>query len=143
MVNVTDEGATAMAHDTVLDLIIESEARRSHDLALAKTGADQDGLQEFVDVINQDIAAGKTVEKTYTFDKISLVLFLPKFATQASRLVGVSVHGTATLTTKDATGKVLSVVNATYSKDWGLGGDRSLVGYQLIVVDYTGLATAP
>lgn len=141
--SITAQAAAAMAHDTVLDLIIESEARRSHDLTLAQNGAAGDALQEFVDVINQDIAGGKTVEKTYSFDQISLNLFLPKFSTQASRLVGVSVHGTTTLTTKDATGAVLSKVTVPYSKVWGLAGDKSGRGYQLIIVDYTGLNPAP
>jgi hypothetical protein len=141
--SITSQIAAAMAHDTVLDLIIESEARRSHDLKLAQSGASGDALQEFVDVINQDIAGGKIVAKSYSFDRISLDLFLPKFSTQASRLVGVSVHGTATLTTRDATGKVLSTVTTTYAKAWGLAGDRGGGSYQLIVVDYTGLNPAP
>ncbi len=141
--SITQQLAAAMAHDTVLDLIIESEARRSHDLQLAQSGAGGDALQEFVDVINQDIAGGKIVAKSYHLDRISLDLYLPKFSTQASRLVGVSVHGTATLTTKDATGKVLSTVTTPYDKAWGLAGDKGGGSYQLIVVDYTGLNPAP
>ena len=31
-----------MAHDIVLDLIIEAEARRSHDMTLAQAGAQDD-----------------------------------------------------------------------------------------------------
>jgi hypothetical protein len=135
--------AAAMAHDTVLDLIIESEARRSHDLKLAQSGAGGDALQEFVDVINQDIAGGKVVAKSYSIDQVSLNLFLPKFSSQASRLVGVSVHGKTTLTTRDSTGKVLSTVTTAYAKVWGLAGDRAGGSYQLIVVDYTGLNPAP
>ena len=131
-----------MGHDAVLDLIIESEARRSHDLKLAETGASDDGLKEFTDVINQDIGSGKFVLKTYSFSSISLQLFLPKFATQAARLVGVTLHGTATLTTKDASGKVLSQTSTPYDKTWGLGNTRP-EGYQVIFVDYTGLAAAP
>ncbi|HVH65905.1 MAG TPA: hypothetical protein VM674_07700, partial [Candidatus Acidoferrum sp.] len=46
--------AAKMAHDVVLDLIIESEARRAHDLHLAQNGATGDALSEFVGVINDD-----------------------------------------------------------------------------------------
>jgi hypothetical protein len=132
-----------MARDTVLDLVIESEARRAHDLKLAESGATDDGLKEFVDVINQDIADGKIIQKTYSFDRISLQLFLPKFATQASRLVGITLHGTATLTTMDASGNVLSQSSSTYDKSWGIGGGKDVIPYQRIFVDYTGLAPAP
>ena len=135
--SITPQVAAKMAHDMVLDLIIESEARRSHDLKLAELGATDDGLKEFVDVINQDIAAGKSVQKTYSFDQVSLRLYLPKFSSQAARLVGVSLHGTATLTTKDASGNVLSQASSPYAKSWGLGGGN------LIINDYTDLAAAP
>jgi hypothetical protein len=135
--------ADKMAHDAVLDLVIESEARRSHDLKLAESGASDDGLKEFTDVINQDIASGKIIQKVYSFDSITLQLFLPKFATQASRLIGVTLHGTATLITRDASGKVLSQTSASYDKSWGLGGSVNGGSYQLIFVDYTGLAPAP
>jgi len=140
--SITQKVAAAMAHDVVLDLIIESEARRAHDLKLAGTAADGDALTEFTDVIKQDITAKKIVQKTYTFDKISLQLFLPKFASQASRLVGITLHGTATLATMDASGNVLSKASSPYAKSWGL------TSYQdgtpdIIVVDYTGLAPAP
>jgi hypothetical protein len=131
-----------MAHDVVLDLIIESEARRSHDVQLAASGAEGDALKEFVDVINQDIAAGKTVQKTYSFDKVSLNLFLPKYSSQASRLVGVTLEGTSTFTTRDASGNILSQSTTPYSKSWGL--DAALnVSNQLIINDYTDLAPAP
>lgn len=138
---VTPQTAAAMAHDAILDLLIESEARRTHDVQLAATAATGDGLQEFVDVINQDVAGGKTVQKTYTFDRVDLTLFLPKFSTQASRLVGVTLHGTATFATLDASGHVLSQTSAPYAKSWGLGtaeGRKNLV----IINDYTDLATA-
>jgi Na+-translocating ferredoxin:NAD+ oxidoreductase RnfD subunit len=135
--SLTQADAAQMAHDVVLDLIIESEARRAHDLKLAENGAIGDGLQEFVDVINQDIAAGKIIQKTYSFDQVSLRLFLPKFTSQASRLIGVSLHGTATLTTRDATGSVLSQTTTPYAKSWGLAKG------QVIVNDYTDLAPAP
>lgn len=138
--STTQQVADQMAHDAVLDLIIESEARRAHDTTLAQSGAIADGLSEFTDVINQDVAGGKIVLKTYTFDRAGLTLFLPKFSTQARRLIGVTLHGTTTLTTMDATGKVLSRTSSTYSKSWGLA--PSDIGHQLIAVDYTGLTPA-
>jgi len=141
--NLTPQVAATMAHDAVLDLIIESEARRAHDLTLAALGAGDDGLKEFTDVINQDIAAGKIVQKTYSFASISIQLFLPKFATQGARLVGVHLQGTATLITRSASGSVLSQTTTSYDKTWGLGGQSGGSSYQLIVVDYTGLAPAP
>jgi len=141
--DITPQVAAKMAHDTVLDLIIESEARRAHDLKLAESGATDDGLKEFVDVINQDIADGKIIQKTYSFDRISIQLWLPKFATQGSRLVGISLHGTATLTTMDASGNVLSQSSSQYDKSWGVTGGKDNFGYQRIFVDYTGLAPAP
>jgi hypothetical protein len=140
--SLTQQTATRMAHDVVLDLVIESEARRAHDLKLAESGASDDGLKEFVDVINEDIAAGKIIEKTYSFDQVSLRLFLPKFTTQASRLVGVSLHGTATYTTRDASGNVVSQTSSAYSKSWGLGGTKD-GSNQIIINDYTDLALAP
>jgi hypothetical protein len=135
--SISPQVAAKMAHDMVLDLIIESEARRTHDLKLAELGATDDGLKEFVDVINQDIAAGKSVQKTYTFDQVSLRLYLPKFSSQAARLVGVSLHGTATLITRDASGNQLSQTSSTYAKSWGLGGNNQIIN------DYTDLAQAP
>jgi hypothetical protein len=140
--SITSKVAAGMAHDVVLDLIIESEARRAHDLKLAQSGAADDGLTEFTDVIKQDIAANKFVEKAYTFDRISIQLFLPKFATQAARLVGIAVHGTATLTTRDASGKLLSQSSSPYAKTWGLSSPTDPTN-DLIFVDYTGLAPAP
>jgi hypothetical protein len=141
--SITPQVAAAMAHDVVLDLIIESEARRAHDLSLAESGASGDGLTEFTDVIKQDIAAGKIVQKTYSFSSISLQLFLPKFATQASRLVGVTLHGTSTLITRDASGNVLSQASSAYDKSWGVNYGQGTPTNQLIFVDYTGLAPAP
>jgi hypothetical protein len=139
--SMTRKAAAAMAHDAVLDLIIESEARRSHDLKLAASGATSDGLQEFVDVIKQDIAAKKIIQKTYAFDQISIQLFLPKFASQAPLLEGITLHGTSTLATMDASGNVLSKTSAPYAKTWGLQpGDGA---NQVIFVDYTGLIPAP
>jgi hypothetical protein len=141
--SITPEAAARMAHDAVLDLIIESEARRSHDLKLAQTGAESDGLTEFTDVIKQDIAAKKIIQKTYTFDHVTIQLFLPKFATQASRLEGITLHGTATMTTLDASGNVLSTTSAPYAKTWGLDGSPDQPTTAIIYVDYTGLTLAP
>lgn len=137
---ITQQKANQMARDAALALIIESEARRAHDLTLAQSGAAGDGLIEFTDVINQDVAAGKVVQKTYTFDRIGLNLFLPKFSTQARRLIGVTLHGTATLTTMDASGQVLSQSTSTYQKSWGLAAIDG--PHQVIVADYTDLTPA-
>ena len=134
--------ADRMAHDVVLDLVIESEARRAHDLQLAGSGATGDALKEFVDVVNQDIGAGKIIQKTYSFDRVSLNLFLPKFSTQASRLVGVTLTGTSTFITRDPSGNVVSQTSTPYSKSWGL--DTSSNGsHQVIINDYTDLTPAP
>jgi hypothetical protein len=140
--SITPQAAAKMARQMVLDLIIESEARRSHDLKLAATGADGDGLKEFTDVIKQDIAGGKSVLKTYSFDQVSLRLYLPKFSSQGARLVGVSLHGTATLTTRDASGNLLSTASSTYAKSWGLAGSKDGTS-QVIINDYTDLVPAP
>ena len=133
-----------MAHDLVLDLVIESEARRAHDVKLAESGATADGLKEFVEVVQQDIADGKIITKTYTFDQVGLKLYLPKFSSQAARLVGVSLHGTATLTTRDASGNVVSQTTSTYAKSWGLleNHPANKAGNP-IINDYTDLAVAP
>jgi hypothetical protein len=138
---ITQQVATRMAHDVVLDLVIESEARRSHDLTLAGTGAESDGLSEFTDVIKQDIAAGKSVLKTYTFSSITLTLYLPKFSSQAARLVGIDLHGTSTLTTRNSAGTVISKSTSAYDKSWGLDRNASASNW-LIFVDYTGLTPA-
>jgi hypothetical protein len=134
--------AAKMAQDAVLDLIIESEARRAHDLKLAESGATGDGLTEFTDVIKADISSGKIIQKTYSFDKVSLNLFLPKFSSQASRLVGVTLTGTSTFITRDASGYVLSQTSTPYSKSWGLDTAAG-VTHQVIINDYTELAPAP
>jgi hypothetical protein len=106
-------------------------------VSLAAQGATGDGLTEFTDVIKQD-GSGHFVQKTYTFDRVQLVLYLPKFSTQASRLVGVSLHGTTTLITRDASGRVLAQQTTPYAKSWGL--DQVYKG--LIVNDYTDLIPA-
>jgi hypothetical protein len=139
---MTQQSATNLARNAVLDLVIESEARRAHDLKLAESGAAGDGLQEFVDVINQDIAAGKIIQKTYSFDSVSLRLYLPKFSSQAARLIGVSLHGTTTYTTRDAGGNVLLQTSSPYNKSWGVAVSKD-GGDPVIINDYTDLATAP
>ncbi|TMD28950.1 MAG: hypothetical protein E6I92_01945 [Chloroflexi bacterium] len=129
--------ATQMAHAVVLNLMIESEARRAHDPKLAADGAVGDALTEFTDVIQAD-GSGKFVQKTYSFDRVELVLYLPKFSTQASRLVGVFLHGTTTLITRDSSGNVLSQQTLPYAKAWGL--DQTYFG--LIINDFTDLNRA-
>jgi hypothetical protein len=131
-----------MAHDAVLDLIIESEARRAHDTKLAESGAIADGLTEFVGVINQDVAGGTFVLKTYKFTSASVNLFLPKFATQASRLVGITLTGTSTLTTKDSSGRLISQTTSAYSKSWSVAGGGP-DGHLLIDQDYSDLRLSP
>ena len=138
---ITAAAAKRMAHDVVLDLVIESVARQTHDLTLAGTGAESDGLNEFTDVIKQDIASGKFVQKTYTFTRITLTLYLPKYATQAARLVGIDLHGAATLTTRNSGGTVLARSTTSYDKSWGLDTDPSRSRWP-IFVDYTGLTPA-
>src|SRR5438094_916450 len=129
--------ATQMAHAVVLNLMIESEARRAHDPKLAADGAVGDALTECTDVIQAD-GSGKLVQKTYSFDRVELVLYLPKFSTQASRLVGVFLHGTTTLITRDSSGNVLSQQTLPYAKAWGL--DQTYFG--LIINDFTDLNRA-
>jgi Na+-translocating ferredoxin:NAD+ oxidoreductase RnfD subunit len=142
--SMTPQAAARMAHDLVLDLVVESEARRAHDVKLAESGATGDGLKEFVEVVQQDIADGKIITKTYTFDQVGLKLYLPKFSSQAARLIGVSLHGTATLTVRDASGNQISQATSTYSKSWGLLDNHYTgKGYNPIINDYTDLAVAP
>ncbi len=140
--SMTQQVAARMGHDAVLDLVIEAEARRAHDLKLAESGAAGDGLTEFVDVINQDAAGGKFVLKVYKFDSATLNLFLPKFSSQASRLVGLTLTGTATLITKDQSGRVLSQSTSAYSKSWSVGAIAP-DGHLLIDQDYSDLRLAP
>jgi hypothetical protein len=138
--SIDQKTANKMAHDVVLDLIIESEARRAHDVKLAALGAEGDALTEFTDIIKSD--GGKIIKKTYNFTSVSLTLYLPKFATQAARLVGVSLVGTTTLTTLDNAGNVLSATTQSYNKSWGLGSLSGDGSYQVIQNDYTELAKA-
>jgi hypothetical protein len=139
---MTPQFAERMGHDAVLDLVIEAEARRGHNLKLAESGAIGDGLTEFVGVINDDIAGGKFVLKVYTFNSATLNLFLPKFSSQASRLVGLTLSGTATLITRDQAGNVLSQTTSPYSKSWSVGAVAP-DGHLLIDQDYTDLRLAP
>ena len=141
---ITPAVAQSWMHDAVLDLMIESEARRTHDTALAGTGATgDDALKEFTDVIAQDVSAGKFVQKTYSFDRVQLTLFLPKLSTQARRLIGVTLHGTTTLVTRDTSGKVLSRQTVSYNKSWGLSGAKDAgTGHLMLVNDYTDLKLA-
>jgi hypothetical protein len=140
--SITPQVAQLMGHDAVLDLIIEAEARRSHDTKLAESGAVADGLTEFLGVINDDASAGKSVLKVYRFDSVTVNLFLPKFSSQASRLVGITLNGSATLITRDQSGRVLSQTTSAYSKSWSvaaIGPD----GQRLIDQDYSDLRLAP
>jgi hypothetical protein len=138
---MTQDRADRWAHDVALDLMIESEARRVHDLKLAQQGATGDGLTEFTDVINSDVAAGKSVQKTYSFDRVQLTLFLPKFSTQARRLIGVTLHGTTTLVTRDPSGHVLSQIQQPYNKSWGVA-DINPGSALVITTDFTDLTPA-
>ena len=140
--SMTPQVAARMGHDAVLDLVIEAEARRAHDLKLAESGAAGDGLTEFVDVINQDAAGGKFVLKVYKFDSATLNLFLPKFSSQASRLVGLTLTGTATLITRDQYGTVLAQSTSAYSKSWSVAAIAP-DGHLLIDQDYSDLRLAP
>lgn len=140
--SITQQVAQKMGHDAVLDLVIEAEARRSHDSKLAEDGAVGDGLTEFVGVINDDASAGQYVLKVYRFDSATLNLFLPKFATQASRLVGITLTGSATLTTRDQSGSILSQTTTAYSKSWSVAAIAP-DGHLLIDQDYSDLRLAP
>ena len=137
---ITPQVAQTMVHDVVLDLITESEARRTHDFTLSATAAEGDALNEFNDVIKSD--GGNSVQKTYSFTSVTLNLYLPKFSTQAPRLVGVTLNGSTTLTTRDSSGHVLSSVTQSYAKSWGLGSASSDGSHRVIVNDYTGLTPA-
>jgi hypothetical protein len=139
---MTPQFAARLGHDAVLDLIIEAEARRAHDTKLAESGAAADGLTEFVGVINQDVASGTFVLKTYKFSSASLNLFLPKFSSQASRLVGLTLTGTSTLVTRDQSGRVISQSTSAYSKSWSVFATAP-DGHLLIDQDYSDLRLAP
>ena len=100
-----------------------------------------DALSEFTDVIKTD--GSRVVRKSYSFTSVSLALFLPKFSTQAARLVGVTLVGTTTLATIDSSGHVVSQVTQSYNKSWGLGGGvLDGTTNDRIAQDYTDLAKA-
>jgi hypothetical protein len=109
-------------------------------LVLAGTAASGDGLIPFATAINSDRAAGHVVTTSYTFSRGELILLLPRYRTQASRLVGTTLIGTARITTYDGAGHLLSQVDMPYRQTWELtkAGDT----YQ-ITNDYTGLTPAP
>ena len=138
--DLTPNLASTRAYNLEVDLIIEAEARRQQDTALASTAASGDGLAPFTTLISSDRAAGHVVSTTYSFNRANLVLLLPKFATQAPRLVGTALAGTAHLSTYDSAGRLLSTQDLPYTQVWELtaAGDR-----YLITNDYTGLTPAP
>jgi hypothetical protein len=129
-----------MAGSLVVDLNIEAEARRELNPDLAATAALGDGLTPFTTAIKADRDAGHTVTTSYTIKRAELVLLLPKFSTQAPRLIGTTLVGTVRLTTYDAAGRQLYQKDTPYTQIWELTktGDR----YQ-ITNDYTGLTPAP
>ena len=54
----------------------------------------------------------------------------------------MTLKGTTTFTSRDASGAVLSQSSSPYSKSWGLDTAAS-VSHQVIINDYTDLAPAP
>jgi hypothetical protein len=55
----------------------------------------------------------------------------------------VTLHGTTTLVTRDASGKVLSQQTQPYNKSWGLGGAvGGDVNHLVIVNDFSDLRLA-
>ena len=136
---LTPTVGSAMAYNLAGDLNVEAEARRELNTTLASTAASGDGLAPFTAAINSDRAAGQVVTTVYTFNRAELVLLLPKFKTQAPRLVGTSLIGTARETTYDSAGHQLSEKDSPYTQVWEL--TRIGDGY-LITNDYTGLTPA-
>ena len=58
-------------------------------------------------------------------------------------MIGVSLHGTTTLITRDSAGKVLSQQTQPYTKSWGLGGAKDgNLNHDVINADFTDLAPA-
>ena len=137
---LTPTVASAMAYNLAGDLNIEAEARRLQSTDLAATAASGDGLAPFTAAFTSDRSAGQVVSTAYTFNRAELVLLLPKFKTQAPRLVGTALIGTARVTTYDGAGHQLSQKDSPYTQIWELTrvGDR-----YLITNDYTGLTPAP
>jgi NQR2, RnfD, RnfE family len=132
--------ASAMAYNLAVDLNVEAEARRELSTDLAATAASGDGLTPFTAAISSDRAARHVVTTTYSFSRAELVLLLPKYRTQAPRLVGTTLVGTAHVTTYDSAGLKLSQKDLPYTQIWELtpAGDR----FQ-ITNEYTGLTPAP
>jgi hypothetical protein len=138
--NLTPALAAAMANNLAVDLNIEAEARHQQNSALAGTAASGDGLVPFATAINSDRVAGHVVTTAYTFTRAELVLLLPRYRTQAPRLVGTTLVGTARITTYDSAGHRLSQVDIPYTQIWEL----STAADRLIITnDYTGLTPAP
>jgi Na+-translocating ferredoxin:NAD+ oxidoreductase RnfD subunit len=136
---ITHAEANREAGWVARDLAIAAVARRTHDKRLAAEAADGDALDQIRGQIDADAASGRFVMATYTFDRAELDLFLPAYATQASRLVGVTLIGTVTIATVDAAGTPISTTSQPYRKSWGL----DIPGTQLIANDYTNLQLAP
>ena len=138
--SLTQAVASAMAYNLGGDLNIEAEARHQLNPDLAATAASGDGLVPFTAAINSDRAGGHVVTTTYTFTRAELTLLLPKFSTQAARLIGIALIGTAHITTYDTAGHQLSKSDTPYAQSWELSkvGDR-----YLITNDYAGLTPAP
>jgi hypothetical protein len=137
---LTPTMASAMAHNLAVDLVIEAEARHQQNADLAATVASGDGLAPFTTAINSDRAAGQVVTTSYTFNRGQLILLLPKFQTQASRLIGTTLVGTARITTYDTTGHQLSQRDTPYTQIWEL---TAIGSHYQITNDYTGLTPAP
>jgi hypothetical protein len=137
---LTPTMASAMAYNLAVDLNIEAEARHRQNPELAATAASGDGLTPFTAAISSDRAAGQVVATTYSFSRAELVLLLPKYRNQASRLVGTTLVGTAHVMTYDTVGQKLSQNDLPYTQIWELtpAGGR----YQ-ITNEYTGLTPAP
>jgi hypothetical protein len=137
---MTQATASAMAYSLAVNLNIEAEARRQQNTDLAAAAASGDGLAPFTANISSDRAAGQVVTTSYSFSRGELTLLLPKFRTQASRLIGTTLVGTARVTTYDRSGQQLSQKVTPYTQIWELtpAGTR----YQ-ITNEYTGLTPAP
>ena len=64
-------------------------------------------------------------------------------STRAYRLIGVTLHGTTTLITRDAAGNVVSQQTQSYAKSWGLGGVKGgNLNHDVISADFTDLTLA-
>jgi hypothetical protein len=126
----TSAATIGMAHDAVLDSIIEAAASRTADASLAATGPSGKALTRFTPLINQDVGAGGITAPTCHFTAINLTLFLPKDSTQATHLVG------AITVAQDATGAALSDTTAAYVNSWGMR-TNSAGANEVFSYDYT------